>query len=266
MEHPPEHADRGAVAVREPAREQARQAPDAHVEQVGVAAVGEARGDPVLHGDRPRGEVAAEAQADEGDPSWVDVGPGERMIDDRRDDGLPVRPEGDAAVDDQPTLAGTLEGEDVVPAGERRRGVEEVELLDAAVVAGGQDDGGAPRTVVGRTEEVSGQRSALVGDVEDLGGQVEQRGAAPEALDLTTVRFDQARRHGRLGKEQAGGAEVVRGAEVGAARARPVAGLLARAGRSMGALRGPKPLVVQRPPSTLWMICGGQAPPAFAPP
>src|ERR1700722_5907555 len=74
LQDPPEHDERGLLALAQAGRQRARDALEGRGEQVVRTAVGDARRDPALAARRPGGQVRAEAQADERDPGRVGAG------------------------------------------------------------------------------------------------------------------------------------------------------------------------------------------------
>ena len=160
--------------------------------------------------------------------AWVHAGEFQGEVHDRRDHVLPVGTEGHALVDDHRALPGSVEGEDVVAAGQRGRTVREVQLLRAPVVSVGQDQGRSGHRRTRRPEEVAGQGSVQVRDLDDLGRRFEQRHTAAEAFDLASVGLHQSRVERDAHREQTRGPEVVRSPEEAAAGTLPVAGRQAR--------------------------------------
>ena len=141
-------------------------------------------------------------------------------------------------------LPGAVEGEHVVAAGERRRAVPEIELLDGPVVAAGQQRRRSRARVAVDAEEVAGQRRLPERDLEDLGRRLHERGGPAERLGLAGVARHQAWVEGHAHEHDAGGPEVGARPQVGEAGRLAPAVPLGLLGEGRDGLGGPQPLVV----------------------
>ncbi|HTT27913.1 MAG TPA: hypothetical protein VMG37_05860 [Solirubrobacteraceae bacterium] len=136
-------------------------------------------------------------------------------------------------LDERTALAGAVERQHVVAARERRRAVCQVQLLNGAVVAAGEDDRRAGVRVGCCPEEVARQRHLFIRDLEDLWRAVHQRAGTAEHLSLFGVGVLQVRVQRRAQQQDSGGAVIRGGAEVREPGRFPVAG-----GLGLGAERG----------------------------
>lgn len=81
-----------------------------------IGGVSDAGRQTVLGGGCARSEVTAEAPAHDSETVGIHPGPSQGEVDNRRDDRLPVGPEGYPALPQHPTLPGPVEGQTVVAA------------------------------------------------------------------------------------------------------------------------------------------------------
>ena len=132
-------------------------------------------------------QVAAQAVAEPGDPVGIDLGAGQRVIDDRGDHGFPVRAHHQLLQMQRAALAGAVEGQHVVAAAQRGDGEHEVALLAGRVIPAGVDDGGPGRTGVIHQEQIARQGGVLIRNGHRLGWVVEQRARGGEGVDLGGV-------------------------------------------------------------------------------
>ena len=191
-----------------------------------------------------RGEVAAEAPADQGDALRVDLAARERVVHDRGHDVLPVRSHVYPLLVEHPTLPGTVEDQAVVPPPHGRCGVAEVHALDGRVVAVGGDDRRAWLARGVYAVEVAGQGGPLVGDLDRIDGRLEEGGGLQERPDLPVETLDQPRIHRGAEQERVGGAVVVAGAQVRFPGAHPVPRGSAPFGQIENPIGGSGPLPV----------------------
>src|SRR5271165_3143138 len=220
------------------ARHAARQ-PGRH--EVEDASVGDARREPALERRGPRSQVAAEADAQEGDALRIDRRKAQHMVDDRRDHRLPVRPEAEALLADHRTLPRSLEREavDATGGGGHRVGTE---LLLGTVIPGVHDKRGSPRPGLICTVEVAGKRRTLVRDGLTLDGQGGQAKRLLEAGPRAAGKVDDARVARVAVQVELGGAVVVRSPKVGRPGADPMAALPTSLGNLVHPLSGLQPL------------------------
>ena len=95
------------------------------------------------------------AETNQRDSLTVDISTAERVIEDGSDDVLPIGADRLALLGEDPSLAGTVEREHVVAAGERGRPIREIQLLDRPVIAAGQNHGRPPAAIRSRQRESS---------------------------------------------------------------------------------------------------------------
>src|SRR5208283_4066156 len=219
------------------ARHAARQ-PGRH--EVEDASVGDARREPALERRGPRSQVAAEADAQEGDALRIDRRKAQHMVDDRRDHRLPVRSEAEALLADHRTLPRSLEREavDATGGGGHRVGTE---LLLGPVIAGVHDKRWSLRPSLIRTVEVAGKRRTLVGDRHTLDGQGGQAERLLEAGPRPAGKVDNARVARVAVQVELGGAVVVRSPKVGLPGADTMAPLPTSLRNLVHPLSGPQP-------------------------
>ena len=160
---------------------EADQEPGIHVED---AAVGDARRQSVFRARGPWGKVAAKTGSDQRHPAGIHLGAGEHEVGHRGDHVLPIGTHRQVLFEEHRTLARPVEGQRVIPAGERGGNVVEVQLLFSAVITAGDDHRGPGPWIVVNPEEVAGKRGVRKGDGHDLRGVRHQRGAILKGLGL----------------------------------------------------------------------------------
>ena len=177
----------------------------------------------MLEGGRPSGEATPEAGPDQHNAVLVYVSQGHGVVDDRRDDLLPVRAEDQTLQAAGRGLSGTVERQNVVAALDRAPRRREVALLQRGVEAAVVNDGRPRGAGVIDAEKVARQGPALVRDRDAARGHVEEfrgrreglPGQPGEALQLgIVVRV--------VAPVELGRAVVVRGAQQPVPRADPV--------------------------------------------
>lgn len=137
-EEKPEQYTQGSLTGSAAASDAGGERPGQSAQERGVevirSAVGDTGGEPALFAGGAWREVRAEARSDQRDPPRVDIGAGQGVIDDRADDVFPVGSEREVLLNERAALAGAVEREDVVAAGECSGAVGQVQLFDGAVV------------------------------------------------------------------------------------------------------------------------------------
>src|SRR5882672_1718221 len=111
----------------------------------------------MLEGGGSGDEKAAQAVAEQDDLVGRNLAAGQCVVDDRGDHRFPVGAHDQFLLAQRGSLAGTVEGQHVVPAAQRGGGDDVVGLLTGGVVSAVVDDGGARGAGVVHEEQVRRQ-------------------------------------------------------------------------------------------------------------
>jgi hypothetical protein len=141
---------------------------------------------------RARGQVAAKAPPKQSDLIGIDLWAGRGIVYYRTYDVLPVRTEHEALLDQWTTLAGAVEEQQVVAAGERRC-EGDVHLVDRRVVAVGADERWLASVRLVDPAKVAREGVPLVGDLDRLNRRREEGGRLLEDSGLSVEGLDQPR-------------------------------------------------------------------------